>query len=63
MVDHEVLDSQLKTDLVSLSGGSVARISTTPGIPHRDGTGWLGIEDSNSRIRRQTMPLKFRGNF
>jgi hypothetical protein len=34
-----------------------------PDMSHRDRTGWLGIEDSNSRILTQTMPLKCRGNF
>jgi hypothetical protein len=32
-------------------------------MAHRDRTGWLGMKDSNSRIRTQTMPLKCPGNF
>src|SRR5262249_26109566 len=28
------------------------------GIPHRDGTAWLGWEDSNSEISSQNIPLQ-----
>ena len=33
------------------------------GIPHRDGTAWLGMRDSNSEMSAQIIPLKGRGDF
>src|SRR5262245_50070837 len=33
------------------------------GIPHRDGTAWLGWEDSNSEMSSQNIPLKGRTDF